>query len=294
MHMNSFPEFTAEVSSNHSRDLIRAKQFISESARIGCTAVKFQLFKLEELFAPEILAKSEGHRSRKDWELPIEFIPELSKYTHDLGLKFSCTPFYLDAVSELRPYVDFYKIASYELLWKELFVECAKTGKPIVFSTGMATIDEIDDALKSISGHNTTDVTILKCTSAYPTPAKEANLSAIKTLERQFGSTYRGLKLSYGYSDHTRSENVLNRAFHHYNISFLEFHLDLDGKGEEYKSGHCWLPSEMESLILRIKSDLETDGDGLFGPTESELADREWRADPLDGLRPLLKKRTTF
>lgn len=294
MSDNKFPEFTAEVSSNHSRDLTRAKQFISESARIGCTAVKFQLFKLEELFAPEILEKSEAHRKRKHWELPLAFIPELSNYTRDLGLKFSCTPFYLDAVAELEPYVDFYKIASYELLWKELFVECAKTGKPIVFSTGMATIDEIKDALNSISGHNTTEVTILKCTSAYPTPSNEANLSAIKTLENQFGSTYNGLKISYGYSDHTRSDNVINRAVHHYNISFLEFHLDLDGKGEEYKSGHCWLPNEMQSLIKRIKLDLEADGDGIFGPTESELADREWRADPSDGLRPLLKTRTSL
>ena len=136
-------KFVAEVSSNHDRDIQRSKDFIKAASDIGCSGVKFQLFKIDQLFAPEILAKSEKVRKRKEWELPLEFIPVLSEYAHSLNLQFSCTPFYLEAVKELEPYVDFYKIASYELLWKELFIECVKTGKPLVFSTGMATIEEI-------------------------------------------------------------------------------------------------------------------------------------------------------
>ena len=128
------PEFIAEVSSNHNRDLGRMKEFIQVAADIGCDGVKFQLFKIEDLFAPEILAWSEEHRRRADWELPLEFIPELAEYTHKCGLKFSCTPFYLEAVDILEPYVDFYKIASYELLWLDIFRACAATGLPVVFS----------------------------------------------------------------------------------------------------------------------------------------------------------------
>ena len=84
-------DFVAEVSSNHNQDIERCKEFISTAARIGCNSVKFQLFRLEELFSPEILSKSETHRKRKDWELPIEFLPELSEYCHQLKIGFSCT-----------------------------------------------------------------------------------------------------------------------------------------------------------------------------------------------------------
>jgi len=88
-------KFIAEVSSNHNRDIKRAKQFIKTASDVGCSGVKFQLFKIDKLFASEILSKSEEHRSRSKWELPLEFLPELSKYSKECGLEFSCTPFYL-------------------------------------------------------------------------------------------------------------------------------------------------------------------------------------------------------
>ena len=75
-------DFIAEVSSNHNRDINRMKEFIYASKEVGCTGVKFQLFKIDELFSPEILAKSETHRKRKEWELPIEYIPELAELSH--------------------------------------------------------------------------------------------------------------------------------------------------------------------------------------------------------------------
>ena len=72
-------DFVAEVSSNHHRDLERCFRFIDTSAAIGCSSVKFQLFKVDELFAPEILSKSEKHRQRRQWELPAEFLPVLAE-----------------------------------------------------------------------------------------------------------------------------------------------------------------------------------------------------------------------
>ena len=112
--MNNSVNFIAEVSSNHNRNLKRCKKFIDIASDIGCYGIKFQLFKIEKLFHSKILKKSKKHRDRKKWELPTEFIPILSKYSRKKGLKFGCTPFYLEAVKFLKPYVDFYKIASYE------------------------------------------------------------------------------------------------------------------------------------------------------------------------------------
>jgi sialic acid synthase SpsE len=286
-------KFVAEVSSNHNRDLGRMKEFISTAREIGCSGVKFQLFKIEELFAPEILEKSLNHNDRKQWELPKEMIPELSSYAHGLGLGFSCTPFYLDAVDILEPYVDFYKIASYELLWKDLFQKCAKTGKPVVFSTGMATMDEVLNALNYLLDNQCPDITILHCNSAYPTPVNDANLAAIHALENLIKDiSYPVIKI--GYSDHTVSPAVIYRAVHQYNAAFVEFHLDLDGMGEEYAAGHCWLPNQIADVISNVNTGLIADGNGVFGPATSEQSDRDWRADPIDGLRPLKQMRNGF
>ena len=177
--------FIAEVSSNHHRDLARCFEFIDTAARIGCDAVKFQLFKIDQLFAPEILAKSETHRKRVDWELPLAFLPELAERSHEQGLKFSCTPFYLDAVADLEPHVDFYKIASYELLWDDLIRACARTGKPLILSTGMATLPEVQRAVGTAHDAGCVNLTLLHCVSGYPTPPYECNLAAIQTLEEE-------------------------------------------------------------------------------------------------------------
>ena len=289
-------DFIAEVSSNHNRDLNRMKEFIYASKDAGCAGVKFQLFKIDELFSPEILAKSETHRNRKEWELPLEYIPELSDLTRSLGLSFSCTPFYLEAVAELEPYVDFYKIASYELLWNDLFEKCGNTGKPIVYSTGMSTLDEVGNALKDLLNTQTKDITILHCNSAYPTPIKDTNLAGINALQKMINLVNHpdDIIIKVGYSDHTVSPAVLYRAVHHYDVDFIEFHIDLDGRGEEYQSGHCWLPDQISEVITNVNLGLEADGEEIFEPSPSEFPDRDWRADPSDGLRPMTKVRKSF
>ncbi len=278
-------KFIAEVSSNHSRDLTRSLEFIDAAADIGCDSVKFQLFKVKELFAPEILAKSETLRNRENWELPLDFLPVLSERCKTKNIQFSCTPFYLDAVEELKPYVDFYKVASYELLWDDLLTKCALTGKPVIISTGMATVDEIVHAVEVLKNNDCSPI-VLHCTSAYPSPYKEANLAAIETISKVTGC-------EVGWSDHTVNPGVINRAIHKWGAKVIEFHLDLDGKGEEFNAGHCWLPNEMKSLIKEVKQAFEADGNGEKKPSSSELPDREWRADPFDGLRPIKSVRKT-
>lgn len=284
-------KFVAEISSNHNGSLQRCKELITAAAESGCTAVKFQLFKIDELFSPEVIASKAEVRARREWELPIDFIPDLSNYSHDLGLEFSCTPFYLDAVEELTPYVDFFKIASYELLWHDLFRECAGTGLPLVFSTGMATYEEIQAALGSFQESEGQETTILRCTSSYPTPAQEANLSSIDELRSRLRVDFPERNLAIGWSDHTVSPGVLYRAVFQYHVPFIEFHIDLDGMGEEYSAGHCWLPTQIQKVISGIQTGLSAGGDGSIEPVSAEIEDRDWRADPSDGLRPLRELR---
>ena len=281
------PVFIAEASSNHGRDLSRAKAFVDAAADAGCDAVKFQLFKIDRMFAPEILAKSAKHRARAEWELQLSHLAPLAEHCRTRKIQFSCTPFYLEAVAELAPFVDFYKVASYELLVGDLLKACARTGKPVVLSTGMATMDEIREAALCLQRTGARDVTLLHCVSAYPTPAREANLSAIETIRAATG-------LAVGWSDHTRRPAVIERAVHHWGARVVEFHLDLDGKGAEYAAGHCWLPEEIAPVIARIRESLVADGGGFKGPQPSELSDREWRADPVDGMRPLKHVRFAY
>ncbi|MBF0246911.1 MAG: N-acetylneuraminate synthase family protein [Alphaproteobacteria bacterium] len=281
------PVFIAEVSSNHHRDLDRCLHFIDTAHACGCGAVKFQLFRIRELFAPEILERSARHRARTEWELPPEFLPALTERTHALGMLFSCTPFYLDAVGELEPFVDFYKIASYELLWDDLLRACARTGKPVVLSTGMADMDEIGHACDTLRGSGCRDLTLLHCVSSYPTPPVEMNLSAIDTLRAAFAAPV-------GLSDHSVSSGVIHRAVHRFGAAAVEFHLDLDGEGEEYAAGHCWLPDRIGAVIDDIRTGIAADGDGVKSPSPSELSDRDWRADPSDGLRPIIRTRQTW
>lgn len=277
-------QFIAEVSSNHAQNLDRCLEFIDVASEVGCDAVKFQLFRVEELFSAEVLKARPQVMERKQWELPQEFLPILYAHSKQRGIQFSVTPFSLGAVEELYPYVDFYKIASYELLWDDLLATCAATCKPVVLSTGMATLDEIQHAVDILKKSGCKDLTLLHCTSAYPTPVNECNLAAIQTLREITGC-------KTGWSDHSASASVIHRAVHRWQASAIEFHLDLEGQGAEFKSGHCWLPDLIGTVISDVRLGHEGDGNGVKAPVPSEIEDRDWRADPSDGLRPLLSMR---
>ena len=285
------PDFIAEVSSNHNQNLDRMRKFISVAEEIGCAGVKFQLFKIDDLFSKEIIKNNENVKSRRKWELNEKYIPELSRFARSKGLKFGCTPFYLEAVDFLKPYVDFWKISSYEILWLKLFEKCSQTGLPIVFSTGIANISEIEDAVFQIKKGLTKDITILHCNSTYPTPINEVNLRVLVSLRKHFKNNN---NISIGWSDHSSLPSVIYRSVFKFNAKMVEFHLDLDGKGNEYKSGHCWLPEEIKNVINTIREGYIADGDNKIQPSLSELSERDWRADPQDGLRPMKNIRVSI
>ena len=224
---------------------------------------------------------------RGEWELPLTHSKPLSERCRARGIQFSCTPFYIQAVEELRPFVDFYKIASYELLVTPLLEACAKTGKPIVLSTGMATLDEIRPLPRRLQ----------ECRRARRDASPlRVRLSDARRRSQSLrdGDIREATGMNVGWSDHTRRPSVIERAVHHWNAAAIEFHLDLDGEGAEYASGHCWLPEEIAPVIARIRESLDADGAGFKGPQPSEIADREWRADPVRRHAPALSVRATW
>jgi N-acetylneuraminate synthase len=287
MRTDGTPFFIAEVSSNHAQDLGRCLAFVDAAAACGADAVKFQLFRVDQMFAPEILARSPKHQQRAAWELPLAFLPEIAGRARARGVQFMCTPFYLDAVAQLSPYVDAFKIASYELLWDDLLRACGRSGLPVVLSTGMADLSEITHATDLLSQTGARRITLLHTVSAYPTPAEDANLKAMATISRATG-------LPCGWSDHTVSPAVIYRAALSHQAPMIEFHLDLDKTGAEYAAGHCWLPEQITPVIATIRAGVRADGDSRKLVAPSERGDREWRADPSDGLRPFKSVRARW
>ena len=276
--------FIAEIGSNHNRDLERLRELIRASARAGCEAVKLQVFRVDDLFAPEALAARPFLAERRAREFPLELLPDARAACDEAGVALGAAPFGLWAVDALADHVDFFKIGSYELLWHDLPRACVATGKPLIISTGMATEAEVGAALEAVAA----PVRLLHCVSGYPTPPEQANLAALETLRRRFGCPV-------GWSDHTASEEVVVRAVARWEASDVELHIDLDGTGLE-AGEHNWTAERIARLRRAIDglpadSASELDGDGIKRPQPVELPDVPWRADPADGLRPLRELR---
>ena len=282
-------KFITEICSNHNQSLSRALSLIDKAAEIGAWGVKFQLFRIDKMFHPLILKHPDYQflHERKKWELPIEWLPVLQEQAHQHSIKFGCTPFYLEAVHILKSYVDFFKVASYELGWNDLLISVAEAseGKPIFLSAGMATIDEINAACKAFQAYRIFDkLTVMHCISEYPTPVDECHLRFIDRI-KMITSDIHGV----GWSDHSRNPGVIYRAVHKYGCETIEFHFDLDGEGAEYNMGHCWLPSEIKGVIKAVNEGMVSDG-GLLEYTPQTAKDRLFRRDP-DGYRPLKETR---
>lgn len=276
--------FISDICSNHNGDLTRCINLIDKSKEIGCWGIKLQLFKAEKLFA-NIPLNSQKIEIAKQRELPIEWIPEIERYCEAIDIKFGCTPFDIDSLNLITPHIDFIKISSFDILRDDFIKECAKANKSLILSTGLATMEEIDHAREIIRTirypwvKSDYGLSLLHCISKYPTKITECNLKMIPLLKTRFD-------LDIGWSDHSRSEAVIYQAIIE-GGKIIEFHLDLDGNGWEYQHGHCWLSNEIKKIINNIN----------LGEIASEFNNFTWdklrlnRADPSDGLRPMMEAR---
>ena len=181
----------------------------------------------------------------------------------------------------MQKYVDFFKIASYEINWKDILEVCAKTNKPIILSTGMATFKEVQKAFNTLKKFNN-NISLLHCVSAYPANPKSCNLQSIKFLKKKF-------KCPVGWSDHTVNPLIILNAIKYQNAEIIELHFDLDGFGWEEKEGnhHCWLPQDLQKLMIYINNEKQIEGKLKKNFAKEEIIERRFRADPLDGLRPI-------
>jgi len=272
-------KFICEIGSNHNRDLARTMQLIEKAKDIGAWAVKFQLFKAELLYHKSFTTQIE---KMKKWELPLTFIPDIRRKCDELGLKFICTPFHLEAVKFLENYVDFFKIGSYENQWPPLIKAVANTNKPWMLSNGMEDNGgDVVEKLYNLGVQNKAPFVLFHCNSSYPALAKNCNLDQISdNLMLMTG-------IHWGWSDHTVEPGVIYNAIA-LGAEYIEFHFDLeDGKGFEASVGHCWKPSKITEVIYNVRVGELAEQNNDTGESEA----KKWRTDPVDGLRPLIKYR---
>ena len=202
----------AELSANHNQSLQRAKDTVVAAAEAGADAVKLQTYTADTLTIPcdneyfrikgTIWDGRTLHDLYQEAYTPWEWHPELQMLAHDLGLDFFSTPFDATAVDFLESLnVPCHKIASFELVDIPLLKKVASTGKPVIMSTGMASLAEIDEAVSALRENGTKDLVLLKCTSSYPAPPEEANLLTIPHMAQAFNCLA-------GLSDHTMGSAV--------------------------------------------------------------------------------------
>jgi pseudaminic acid synthase len=204
-----------EAGSNHDLKLSQAKRLIEVAAAAGCDAVKFQTFKADRIVAkvkvrPSYLdALTSPYESMHDIfskvELPYEWHSELRDHAKAHGLLFFSTPFDEESADLLDSLeVPCFKIASFELNHLPLLEHVARKRRPMIVSTGMADLSDIEDALAVIRRHHE-EVILLHCASAYPAAARDANLRAMATMREAFG-------VPVGFSDHTPGWSVSTAA----------------------------------------------------------------------------------
>ncbi|SFV60225.1 N-acetylneuraminate synthase [hydrothermal vent metagenome] len=198
----------AELSANHGGKISIAKETIKTAKEIGANAIKLQTYTADTLTLDSdkddfIIKDGTLWDDRKLYDLykeaylPWEWHKELFEYAREIGIDIFSSPFDKSAVDFLEQFnPSAYKIASFEITDYELIRYTASKGKPIIISTGIATIQEIQDAVDICRSEGNSDIVLLKCTSAYPAPLEEANLSMIPNLAQTFN-------VVSGFSDHT-------------------------------------------------------------------------------------------
>ena len=278
-------KFIADIGSNHNQDLNRIRKLIEDAKKVGCWAVKFQLFKADKLYAP-------GHipEGLKENELDPDWIRNIKNICNDIDIKFGCTPFDLEAVDIIKPYVDFIKISSFDILRLDLIKKCAQTKLPIHLSTGLANFLELQKAYDIIEKY-VHDIVIYYCVSKYPAQTKDIIINKLRHINWvNIIDLYKNNLIIKGYSDHSNSITVICSAIA-LGVKYIEIHLDLeDKKGNEYKHGHCWVPNQLQQAIesSNVINQLLNNRENQ----EEIEALRLQRAD-IDGLRPMRKARKT-
>jgi pseudaminic acid synthase len=271
----------AEVSANHHQSLEVAEEIIRAAKQAGADAVKLQTYTPDTM----TIQSNQNYfqvRGGTLWDgrtlydlyaeayMPWEWQPRLKKAAQDLGMDLFSSGFDSSAVDFLEEMgVPAHKIASFELVDIPLIQRMARTGKPLIISTGMATVEEIEEALRSARDAGATQIALLKCTSAYPAPAEEMNLRTIPEMARRF-------EVPVGLSDHTMGIAVPVAAVA-LGACILEKHLTLSRSTPGPDSAFSLEPPEFKAMVDAVRTAEKALGEVHFGLSEKEEASRVFR-----------------
>jgi len=263
----------AEIGINHNGSLEIAKKLIDVAAVSGCDAVKFQK-RNPDVCVPEhqksVMRDTPwGRMTYLDYKYKVEFekeeYDEINRYCQEKGIEWSASPWDLDSLDFLMNYdIPWIKIPSAMITNEELMKASAATGKNIIFSTGMSTYEEIDQAVEWLASN---EVLMLHCNSTYPAPLKDLNLKCIQTLKERY-------KCEVGYSGHEFRLGTSVAAVY-LGATCIERHITLDRTmwGSDHMSSVE--PQGLIKMVRGIRELEEAYGDGIKRVTEGELAPRK-------------------
>lgn len=247
----------AELSANHNHNLDLAKRTIKAMAESGADAVKIQTYTPDSLvmdvdneyFGPIPTGLWKGIKRYdlyKDGAMPYEWQPILKEYAEALGLVFFSTPFDLEGVDFLETMdIPIYKIASFEINDIPLIRKAAQQHKPIIMSTGVASLEDIELAIETCRKEGCNDITLLKCTSEYPAPYEHINLLTIPDMAKRFG-------VKVGISDHTMG-TIVSTAAVAVGATVVEKHFILDRTIGGPDASFSMEPNEFKEMVDAIR-----------------------------------------
>lgn len=271
----------AELSANHRQSFDEAASLVRLAAESGADAVKLQTYTADSMTIAadtEWLTVPDGtpwagrrlHDLYQEAHTPWEWQPDLRRIALDLGIELFSSAFDTRSIEFLEGMgVPAYKVASFEIVDHGLIAEMAATGKPLIISTGMATFEEISEAVGVALEHGSGELILLKCTSAYPAPEDEMNLSAIPLMRREFG-------LDVGLSDHTLGTDCAATAVA-LGAVLIEKHLTSDRKKGGPDSGFSLEPSEFQEMVRSIRATEMILGEPVLGPGAHERSSLAFR-----------------
>jgi N-acetylneuraminate synthase len=271
----------AEMSANHGKSLENALEVVRAAKKAGADAVKLQTYTADTLTLdcrrPEFLVGKgtvwEGkklHDLYAEAHTPWEWQPQLKQEAESLGLDCFSTPFDESAVDFLeRMRVPAYKIASFELVDSELLNRVASTGKPVIMSTGMASFEEITEAVRVLRAGGCTQLALLKCTSAYPSLPDDMNLRTIPDMMQRFG-------VPVGLSDHTLGIAVPVAAVA-LGACIIEKHLTLRRSDGGPDASFSLEPDEFRAMVEAVRVAEKALGSVTYEISEKEQASRALR-----------------
>ena len=257
------------------RDRDQAHALIDAAARAGADAVKFQTFRAKDTYVPDAGASdylSDSGIRRPindvfaDLEMPYEMLGELAAYCESAGIELMSSAFSVADAQAVDPHVVRHKVASYEINHVRLLQYLSRTGKPLIMSTGAATVEEIQFGVDTVREAGATNLTLMQCTARYPAPPDSLNVRAIPWLRQRFG-------VPTGLSDHSLEPLTAPVAAVALGATAIEKHFTLDRTLSGPDHGFAIEPDELRAMVRAIRSVESALGDEVkaVAPEENEL-----------------------